>query len=77
LRQEDVERVIGGEVTATLPSDYKAALEALNNGRPLVLEKESRLGTAFLGFARDLAGIVKERAEKQAGVLGRLAWRRA
>lgn len=77
IAQEDVERVIGGEVTATLPSDYKAALEALNNGRPLVLEKESRLGTAFLGFARDLAGIVKERAEKQAGVLGRLAWRRA
>jgi pilus assembly protein CpaE len=77
IAQEDVERVIGGDVKHMLPSDYKAALEALNNGRPLVLEKENRLGTAFLGFARDLAGIAKERAERSTSVLGRLAWRRA
>jgi pilus assembly protein CpaE len=77
IGQEDVERVIGGEVKYMLPSDYKAALEALNNGQPAVLDKESRLGTAFLGFARDLAGIAKERAERPSSVLGRLAWRRA
>ena len=77
IAHEDVERVIGGEVKYMLPSDYKVALEALNNGRPVVLDKESRLGTAFLGFARDLAGIVKERAERPSSVLGRLAWRRA
>ena len=77
IAQEDVQRVIGGDVKHTLPSDYKAALEALNNGRPIVLDKESRLGAAFVAFARDLAGIVKERPERSAGVLGRLAWRRA
>jgi pilus assembly protein CpaE len=77
IAQEDVERVVGGEVKYTLPSDYKAALDALNNGRPVVLDKESRLGTSFLGFARDIAGIVKERAERPSSVLGRLAWRRA
>jgi Flp pilus assembly CpaE family ATPase len=77
IAQEDVERVIGGEVKYTLPSDYKVALEALNNGRPIVLDKESRLGAAFVGFARDLAGIVKDRTERPSSVLGRLAWRRA
>ena len=79
IAQEDVERAVGGEVKHMLPSDYKVALEALNNGRPVVLDKdkESRLGTAFLAFARDLAGIVKERAERPSSVLGRLAWRRA
>jgi pilus assembly protein CpaE len=77
IAQEDVERVVGGEVKHTLPSDYKIAVEALNSGKPVVLEKESRLGSAFLAFARDLAGIVKERAERPSSVLGRLAWRRA
>lgn len=77
IAHDDVERVIGGEVKHMLPSDYKVALEALNNGRPVVLDKDNRLGTAFLGFARDLAGIVKERAERPSSVLGRLAWRRA
>jgi hypothetical protein len=43
----------------------------------VVLNRDSRLATSFNGFARELAGIVKERAEKPSGVLGRLAWRRA
>jgi len=77
IAHEDVERVIGGEVKHTLPSDYRVALEALNNGRPVVLDKESRLAAAFLAFARDLAGIVKERSERSSSVLARLAWRRA
>jgi pilus assembly protein CpaE len=77
IAQEDVERVIGGQVKSLIPSDYKVALDALNAGRPVVLDKESRLASAFVSFARDLAGIVKERPEKPTGMLGRLAWRRA
>jgi pilus assembly protein CpaE len=77
IAHEDVERAIGGTVKHLIPSDYKRALEALNAGRPVVLDKESRLAAAFLAFARDLAGIVKERVERPSGVLGRLAWRRA
>ena len=76
IAAEDVERVIGGDVKR-IPSDYKAAVDALNAGRPLVLDMESRLAKALSAFAKDLAGVVKERAERPSGVLGRLAWRRA
>jgi pilus assembly protein CpaE len=76
IAAEDVERVIGGDVKR-IPSDYKAALDALNAGRPLVLDMESRLAKALSAFAKDLAGVAKERAERPSGVLGRLAWRRA
>ena len=46
------------------------ALEALNAGRPVVLDMESRLAKALVTFAKDLAGVVKERAERlRSGVL--------
>ena len=77
IAQHDVERAIGGNVKHLIPSDYKVAVEALNAGRPIVMDKDSKLARAFISFARDLAGIMKERAERPAGVLGRLAWRRA
>ena len=76
IAQEDVERVVSTDVKR-IPSDYKVALDALNAGRPVVLDMESRLAKALAAFAKDLAGVVKERAERPAGVLGRLAWRRA
>ena len=76
IAQEDVERVIGSDVKR-IPSDYKVAVDALNAGRPIVLDMESRLAKSLSTFAKDLAGIAKERAERPSGVLGRLAWRRA
>ena len=76
IAQEDVERVIGGDVKR-IPSDYKTAVDALNAGRPLVLDMESRLAKALSAFAKDLAGVAKDRSERPSGVLGRLAWRRA
>lgn len=76
ITTEDVERVVGG-VMKQIPSDYASALEALNAGRPVVLERENRLAKALAAFARDLAGGTKEQAERPAGVFGRLAWRRA
>jgi Flp pilus assembly CpaE family ATPase len=76
IGQEDVERVIGSDVKR-IPSDYQVALDALNLGRPVVLDMESRLAKAFASFAKDLSGGGKERAQRPAGVLGRLAWRRA
>jgi pilus assembly protein CpaE len=77
IAHADVERVIGGDIKHLIPSDYRSALEALNAGRPVALDKDNRLGSAFRTVAKDLAGILKERVERPAGMLGRLAWRRA
>jgi pilus assembly protein CpaE len=76
IAHADVEKVVGSSVKHLIPSDYRSAVDALNAGRPVVLDKESRLAAAFQNLASDLAGLVKERAERSSGVLTRLAWRR-
>jgi Flp pilus assembly CpaE family ATPase len=72
----DVERVIGDAVKHLIPSDYFAALEALNHGRPVALE-QGTLPSALRALAYDLGGVKKRPTEKPQGVLGRLAFRRA
>jgi pilus assembly protein CpaE len=72
----DIERVIGDSVKHLIPSDYHVALEALNKGRPIVLA-DSRLAQSFRLLAADLGGIVKKTAVRPAGMLGRLAFKRA
>jgi len=65
---EDVERVVGSPVRHTVPSDYRIALSALNKGRPISLDRDSKLTTAFQALAFDLAGIRLEKAaEPQRG----------
>ena len=43
IGHEDVERVVGVDVAHTFPSDYRLALQALNKGRPLVLDNHNKL----------------------------------
>jgi pilus assembly protein CpaE len=72
---QDVERVVGSPVKYTVPSDYRLALNALNKGRPIVLEKDNKLTPAFQALAYDLAGIRVERVaepQKSSGFLGLL-----
>jgi Flp pilus assembly CpaE family ATPase len=73
----DIERAVGGSVEHLIPSDYRSAIEALNAGRPLAMDRESRLGLAYQKFASELAGVATEHVERPTGMLGRLAWRRA
>jgi pilus assembly protein CpaE len=56
---DELEKVLGGTLRS-LPSDYRRALEALNRGRPLVLENHSRVASEVKRLARDLAGIVEK-----------------
>lgn len=77
IAHADIERAVGAPVKHLIPSDYRSAVAALNAGRPVVLDSPGRLCAAFQAFAKDLAGVVKERAEREPGMLGRLAWRRA
>jgi pilus assembly protein CpaE len=72
----DVERVIGDSVKHLIPSDYRTALQALNVGRPVALEKGA-LADSFRSLAGDLGGIVKQKPLSSSSVFGRLAFKRA
>ena len=50
IGQDDVERVLGTPVAHTFPSNYRIALEALNAGRPVVLDNHNKLAAALTGF---------------------------
>ena len=78
IGQEDIERVTGGSVRHTFPSNYRLAVDAMNKGRPLVIENHNKLAASLVGFARTLAGVkpAAEPAEAKTGLLGRLTGRR-
>jgi pilus assembly protein CpaE len=79
ISQEDVERVIGLPVKHVVPSDYRAALQALNKGRPLALDPGNRLSDAFSSIASDLSGVrpeVAADAQKGGSIFGRITGRR-
>jgi pilus assembly protein CpaE len=76
---EDIQRTVGINVRHTFPSDYRLALQAMNKGRPVVLDSGSELAAAFVAYARDLAGAPEERDRKawSGNLFGRLAPKRA
>lgn len=73
IGHDDVERVIGSTVRHLVPSDYRASLEALNRGKPLVLKNHSRLASSLEHLARELSGVPASEAAtpKSGGLLGR------
>ena len=75
---KDVARVIGEPIAHLIPSDYRLAVEAVNVGRPIVLD-DSRLSKALRHVAVELTSLGKPEARQSqpSGVLGRLSWRRA
>jgi pilus assembly protein CpaE len=73
----DVERVVGGPVKYVFPSDYRAAVAALNRGEPLFMQNHSRLAATFDEVARELGGLpVKAREAARAGLFAMLGGRR-
>jgi pilus assembly protein CpaE len=79
IGHEDVERTVGLDVSHTFPSDYRLALQAMNKGRPIVVDNHNDLSSAFIAFAKDLAGTAPRTDEKPVGrsLFGRLSPRRA
>jgi pilus assembly protein CpaE len=80
IGQSDVERVLGSPVAFTFPSNYRVAIDALNAGRPLVLDNHNKLAASLTGFARGLVEVPEAPAaasRRQGGLLGRLTGRRA
>lgn len=77
---DDVERTVGLEISHTIPSDYRLALQAMNKGRPVVLDGGNELAGAFKTFARQLANVaapVKEEKPRPGSLFGRLAPKKA
>jgi pilus assembly protein CpaE len=77
ISQADVERVVGVKVKHLVPSDYRLALQALNQGRPLALENHNKLAAAYRDLARDLAKLETEAPVKPepTSIFGRLTGR--
>jgi pilus assembly protein CpaE len=79
ITHKDIERAVGEPIKQTFPSDYRVALEALNKGRPLVLENHSKLASSIKTFTQGLAGLKggkEESEESRPGLLGRLTGKR-
>lgn len=76
ISRQDVERVLGGPVKYTFPSDYRTSLGALNRGEPLILQNHSSLAFSFEEFARDVADLPAKPPEPQkSGLFGRFSKR--
>jgi pilus assembly protein CpaE len=77
ISQQDVERVLGGPVKYTFPSDYRTSLGALNRGEPLILQNHSNLASSFEDFARDVADLPAAPPQPQrTGLFGRFGGKR-
>lgn len=73
----DVEKVMGGPIKYLFPSDYRAAVAALNRGEPLFSQNGSQLASTFDQVARELAGLPpKPREPGRTGLFGILGGRR-
>lgn len=73
----DVERVLGGPVKYAFPSDYRAAVAALNRGEPVYAHNHSRLAETFDQCARDVAGLPpRPKDGGKSGLFGLLGSRR-
>jgi pilus assembly protein CpaE len=78
IGREDVERIVVDQVRL-LPSDYALAVEAVNKGRPFVMDNTGKLAASFESLARELSGAAPRiaPAESKAGLFGKLTARRA
>jgi pilus assembly protein CpaE len=56
ITARDIEEVVHVPVRGTIPSDYRLALQALNDGRPFVLAGNGKLAAAVESFARQITG---------------------
>ena len=77
IGQADIEKVVAAKVKHMLPSDYRLALQALNQGRPLALDNHNKLAAGFRGLAKELAKIETEpkATEPATSLFGRLKGR--
>jgi pilus assembly protein CpaE len=79
IGHDDVERTVGLDICHTFPSDYRMALQAMNKGRPVVVDNHNDLSASFVAFAREIAGgreVVEDKSVANRTLFGRLAPRK-
>jgi len=73
IGQDDIERVVGLPVWGVLPSDYRLALQAANQGTPLVVDNHSRLANAIRQLAHRVSRSPGAQPSAAPRKVGRLA----
>jgi pilus assembly protein CpaE len=78
IASEDLEHAVGGRVGFKFPSNYRLAIDAVNKGRPVVVDNHNKLAAAFASYARSLAQVSAPAgpADRSAGLFGRFTVRR-
>jgi pilus assembly protein CpaE len=74
----DLERAVGGRIGHKFPSNYRLAIDALNKGRPIVVDNHNKLASSITTYARSLTDIGSKAASKidrSTGFFGRLTGR--
>ena len=74
---EDLERAFKTRIPHRFPGNYRLAIEALNKGRPIVVDNHNKLASSFAAHARSLCGPAQTHAPaRPAGLLSKLTGRR-
>jgi pilus assembly protein CpaE len=68
--EKEIEKALGQKVYWKLPNNYKASIEAINQGKPLIAINNSALVDSYVKLAQQLTG-------KQAPRGSSSWWRRA
>jgi len=78
IASEDLERAVGARIGHKFPSNYRLAIDALNKGRPVVVDNHNKLAASFVAYAQSLSQAAKPAStpERSSGFLGRLTGRR-
>jgi pilus assembly protein CpaE len=79
ITETDIQKVVGMSPAFTVPNDYRSAVKAANQGKPLVLHEDTKVAASIKSMARALTGLGASSVEQPAAtgmLFGKFAARR-
>jgi len=64
ITRRDIEKTLGRDIFWSLPNDYRASIDAINAGKPLVSMNHSGLAGSFSEFTERLTGLEFKQSKK-------------
>lgn len=64
ITRKDIENTLGRKIFWSLPNDYRASIDAINAGKPLVTMNHSGLAGSFKDFTESLTGLQFRQSKK-------------